>query len=185
VSQMHDTLVDFVKVLRTADIKVSPAETLDAMETLDLVGFDDRRFLKNSLALVLSKNPEEKEAFETCFAKFFTFEKMRTLNEDEADNGAGAADDGEFDDGDFDSEGNPSGQSSGKCCGQGGGADSSTEEAEALDFEPLAPTSELGKLLMSGNRMEVLIKMTEAGRAVGVNESVVFTQKGVCTRKSM
>jgi len=185
VSQMHDTLVDFVKVLRTADIKVSPAETLDAMETLDLTGFEDRGFLKNSLALVLSKTPEEKEAFETCFEKFFTFEKMRTLNEDSAANDAGDADDGEFDDGDFDGEGNPSGQSSGKGGGQGGGAGGGEEETGALDFEPLSPTSELGKLLMSGNRMEILIKMTEAGRAVGVNEIVVFTQKGLFTRKIM
>ena len=28
---METTLVDFVKVLRTAEVKVSPAETLDAM----------------------------------------------------------------------------------------------------------------------------------------------------------
>ncbi len=60
MSQIHDTLVSFVKVLRTADIKVSPAETLDAMETLDIVGLEDREFLKNSLSLVLSKKPGRK-----------------------------------------------------------------------------------------------------------------------------
>ncbi len=43
MTQMHDTLVNFVKVLRTADIKVSPAETLDAMQAIDLVGFEDRQ----------------------------------------------------------------------------------------------------------------------------------------------
>lgn len=64
---MDSTLVDFVKALRTAEIKVSPAETLDAMECLDLVGITDRNFLKDSLALVLSKTPEEKEAFDACF----------------------------------------------------------------------------------------------------------------------
>ena len=31
MTQLHDTLIDFVKVLRTADIQVSPAETLDAL----------------------------------------------------------------------------------------------------------------------------------------------------------
>ena len=61
MTQLQETLVDFVKVLRTADVKVSPAETLDAMETMDLIGLKDRQFLKNSLALVLSKTPEEKE----------------------------------------------------------------------------------------------------------------------------
>ena len=73
---MDSTLVDFVKALRTAEIKVSPAETLDAMECLDLVGITDRNFLKDSLALVLSKTPEEKEAFDACFDRFFAFESF-------------------------------------------------------------------------------------------------------------
>ena len=60
------TLVDFVKVLRTAEINVSPAETLDAMAAMDLVGYEDREFLKNSLSMVLSKIPGEKEAFDFC-----------------------------------------------------------------------------------------------------------------------
>ena len=81
MSQLQETLVDFVKVLRTADVKVSPAETLDAMEAIDLVGFEDRQFLKNTLSLVLSKNPEEKETYEDCFEKFFTTTKMASLNE--------------------------------------------------------------------------------------------------------
>ena len=73
---METTLVDFVKVLRTAEIQVSPAETLDAMEALELVGYRNRTLLKNSLSMILSKTPEEKELFETSFEKFFTFEKF-------------------------------------------------------------------------------------------------------------
>ena len=69
---METTLVDFVKVLRTAEIQVSPAETLDAMEALELVGYRNRTLLKNSLSMILSKTPEEKELFETSFEKFFT-----------------------------------------------------------------------------------------------------------------
>ena len=54
MTELHDTLVEFVQVLRTADVKVSPAETLDAMETLDIIGIEDRLLLKNSLSMVLS-----------------------------------------------------------------------------------------------------------------------------------
>ena len=79
---MDSTLVDFVKALRTAEIKVSPAETLDAMECLDLVGITDRNFLKDSLALVLSKTPDEKEAFDACFDRFFAFESFRQIGPD-------------------------------------------------------------------------------------------------------
>ena len=67
MTELHDTLVEFVQVLRTADVKVSPAETLDAMETLDIIGIENRVLLKNSLSMVLSKHPEEKEAFNTSF----------------------------------------------------------------------------------------------------------------------
>ena len=117
MSQLRDTLVDFVKVLRTSDVKVSPAETLDAMETLDLVGFEDRQFLKNSLSLVLSKNPEEKDSYETCFERFFTTQKMADLNQ-----AAMAGDDGQQAEGDFSSESSGEGQPNGKSPGGGGGS---------------------------------------------------------------
>ena len=82
---MDRTLVDFVKALRTAEVKVSPAETLDAMQAMDIVGYTDRRFLKDSLSIVLSKNPEEKEAFDTCFDRFFTFDKFSEGGGEEGD----------------------------------------------------------------------------------------------------
>ena len=69
MSEIKSTLVDFVKVLRNADIKVSPAETLDAMDTMHLVGLKNRAFLKTSLSMALSKTPEEKEAFFQCFER--------------------------------------------------------------------------------------------------------------------
>ncbi len=179
MTELHDTLVDFVKVLRTADIKVSPAETLDAMHALDIVGLEDRQFLKNTLSLVLSKNPEEKEAFDSCFERFFTFEKLQPANDAEHGESDSPMDDGEFDP-ESGEGGQPGGKGGGLGSGQGGG-DASSE----IDFDPLSPTSELGKLLLSSNRMEVMIKMAEAGRAVEVNQIVVFTQKGLYTRKIM
>ncbi len=178
---MHDTLVDFVGVLRKADIQVSPAETLDAMHTLDLIGFEDRNFLKGSLSLVLSKNPEEKEAFDTCFERFFTFDKFTSAN-DEADQ-AESDQPGEGEPGD--DQGNQSDQAGGQGSSMGGGTGGGEQTAEALDFEPLSPTSELGQLLLAGNRMDILVSMTEAGRQVEVNQILVFTQKGLYTRKIM
>jgi len=181
---MDSTLVDFVKALRTAEIKVSPAETLDAMECLDLVGFTDREFLKNSLALVLSKTPEEKEAFHSCFDRFFSFESFKQIGQD----GEYTHDPegGEFEsDGDqADGEGSQPGAGNGQ--GSGGGAESSGEEDsnEPLDTT-LDPESPLGKLLLSGSRTELVVSMAEAGRAVEVNQIVVFTQKGLYTRKIM
>ena len=179
MTELHDTLVEFVQVLRTADVKVSPAETLDAMETLDIIGIENRVLLKNSLSMVLSKNPEEKEAFNTSFDRFFSFNKFSSEN-----NATALDDDTHQDDGEFDPESDSPNQQSGQG-DQGGGQGGGTEASGELDFEQLAAQSELGKLLLSGDRMEVMIKMAEAGRQVNVNEIVVFTQKGLYTRKIM
>ena len=179
MTELHDTLVEFVQVLRTADVKVSPAETLDAMETLDIIGIENRVLLKNSLSMVLSKNPEEKETFNTSFDRFFSFNKFSSEN-----NATALDDDTHQDDGEFDPESDSPNQQSGQG-GQGGGQGGGTEASGELDFEQLAAQSELGKLLLSGDRMEVMIKMAEAGRQVNVNEIVVFTQKGLYTRKIM
>ena len=179
---MERTLVDFVKALRTAEIKVSPAETLDAMHAMVIVGYEDRRFLKDTLSIVLSKNPEEKEAFDTCFDRFFTFDKFSEGESEESDDwGDGdASDDGEFD---------PSGERSGEGGrgsgqGMGGGAGGDVEESEAGESS-LTPQSELGQMLMRGNKTEIMIAIAEAGREVEVNQIVVFTQKGLYTRKIM
>ena len=179
MTELHDTLVEFVQVLRTADVKVSPAETLDAMEALDIIGIENRVLLKNSLSMVLSKNPEEKEAFNASFDRFFSFNKFSSEN-----NATTLDDDTHQDDGEFEPESDSPNQKSGQG-GQGGGQGGGTEASGELDFEQLAAQSELGKLLLSGDRMEVMIKMAEAGRQVDVNEIVVFTQKGLFTRKIM
>ena len=174
---MDRTLVDFVKVLRTAEIKVSPAETLDAMQALDIVGYRDREFLKNSLSMVLAKNPEEKETFDSCFDRFFSFKEIHT-----EDNETGTTTDA-FDEGEFDENSEGSRQAGGKGSGQGsgqGGGEAPTDEDHSLQ-----PESKLGMLLLSGNRTELTIALAEAGREVEVNQIVVFTQKGLYTRKIM
>ena len=48
---MDRSLVEFIGALRSHDIRVSPAETLDAMECLRLVGFDSRDLLRESLSI--------------------------------------------------------------------------------------------------------------------------------------
>lgn len=177
---MDNTLVDFVKALRTAEVKVSPAETIDAMHCMDIVGYSDRETLKNSLALVLSKNVEEKEAFDTTFDRFFTFDKFQSSLSDELGE---ASEDADADDGEF--QPGESGEGKGGQGGQGGGQGGEEAEAEAEEPITLEPSSELGKLIMSGDRTELTIAIAEAGREVGVSDIMVFTQKGLYTRKIM
>lgn len=76
---MERVLTDFVKALRNSNIRVSPAETLDATEVLEKIGYDNRELLKNTLSITLSKTPEEKEKFNDCFEDFFR-EKLSSEN---------------------------------------------------------------------------------------------------------
>ena len=73
---MEKTLTNFIRSLRNAEIRVSTAETLDALSAVELVGYKDRDFLKDSLSIVLPKTPDEKETFDTCFEQFFAFEDI-------------------------------------------------------------------------------------------------------------
>ncbi|MEC7865990.1 MAG: VWA domain-containing protein [Pseudomonadota bacterium] len=68
---MDRVLTDFVKTLRNANIQVSPAETLDAMEVIEKIGYSNREILKNSLSFALPKTLQEKEKFDLCFETFF------------------------------------------------------------------------------------------------------------------
>jgi hypothetical protein len=68
---MELTLARFVRALRSADVPVSPAETLDALEVVRQVGMADRRILRDALALTLAKTREEKLRFSETFERFF------------------------------------------------------------------------------------------------------------------
>src|SRR5215470_16022024 len=76
---MDQLLTQFIGALRNADVRVSTAETLDALGAVELVGYADRQLLKDSLALVLPKTLDEKAAFDTCFDQFFSFRERGSL----------------------------------------------------------------------------------------------------------
>ena len=68
---MEVTFTRFVRALRKANVRVSPAETLDAFAILNRIGISDRDVLKNALSLALAKTLPEKLAFEDTFERFF------------------------------------------------------------------------------------------------------------------
>src|SRR3954463_6066775 len=75
---MERTLSNFIRALRNAEVRVSTAETLDAFNAMELVGYRDRAFLKDALSMVLPKTADEKESFSECFDSFFSFKKFDT-----------------------------------------------------------------------------------------------------------
>jgi hypothetical protein len=68
---MHRALEDFVRALRANEVRVSPAEAIDAHRAVAHLGFSDRALLKDALAVTLAKNADEVRRFEACFEIFF------------------------------------------------------------------------------------------------------------------
>lgn len=194
---MDRTLTNFIRSLRMAEVRVSTAETLDAMNTVELVGYKDREFLKHSLSLVLPKTADEKETFDTCFDQFFAHDDVR------GERGEGA--DGEHEEGE-----NEGDENAGEGEGEGGATGGQRqpgqpaagkkkkkskakpnnlyEEEEEEDLGPGEMTeaqSALGELLMANSRVELSMEMARAGEVVNVRDIQIFTQKGLYARRIM
>lgn len=88
---MQQPLQNFIRALRAADVRVSPAESIDAAETIAVTGYSDRLLLKNALCTVLAKSPEEVAAFEDCFEMFFAREEFRDRDADSGEPGSSDA----------------------------------------------------------------------------------------------
>ena len=201
---MDQTLASFIRALRNADVRISTAETLDAFNAVQLVGYKDRATLKRSLSLVLPKTLDEKETFDSCFDRFFSFETIAT----------GSAPDAGDESREHPAEDQSEDQAEGQGGGQGGDAQESAAQtssagnpdssrdsrrgAEPLEAGPDAdaeedlglgdmshPESQLGRLLIAADQAALSVAMARAGEANNVADISVFTQKGLYTRRIM
>lgn len=77
---MSDTLAQFIRALREADVRVSPSESIDAGEALAVIGYADRGLLRDALGLALAKSAGEKRLFDESFDRFFRFDLFTEPN---------------------------------------------------------------------------------------------------------
>ena len=82
---MQKTLENFVRALRAQDIRVSPAETIDAHRAAQSVGYADRELFRDALASTLAKSASETARFDALFDTFFSREEFVGTPEDAAD----------------------------------------------------------------------------------------------------
>ncbi|PKQ04487.1 MAG: VWA containing CoxE family protein, partial [Alphaproteobacteria bacterium HGW-Alphaproteobacteria-12] len=179
---MSEVLGDFIRALRAADIRVSTSESIDAGNVVNLIGFDDRRTLRNALAQVLAKSEDEKQAFGETFDTYFSFEqfKARPANADKDaanENGARSGDEGEGENGE---DGAPQ---SGGMPAPGGGGMGGERQGEESQGEP-AP-ADLASLLERGDQAELQMALAEGARQAQLNRIRLFTQRGMFTRRIM
>ncbi len=72
----------FFEAARGAGVRISPAESIDAVRAVEVVGYADRAVLRDTLGLVLAKTTEEKAALAACFDLYFKREELAAFEGD-------------------------------------------------------------------------------------------------------
>lgn len=178
---MPSQIVNFIQVLRSHDIRVSPAETLDAVDVATALGYADRTLLRDGLAMTLAKSPEEEAIFLQCFDRFFSQQLADFERQQEGEVNAGADADGE------------GGEATAAEDGAAPGEPSHADAAAQLDLlnNAARENDNLAALLQSGlmqnlinnNRNDLTLAMTQAADGVGLQQIQLFTQRGQFTRR--
>ena len=73
---MDRVLNRFIVALRGAGVPVSVSESIVAAQALAISGYGDRPVVKSSLGATLAKSVAEKEIFDDCFERFFSFHPL-------------------------------------------------------------------------------------------------------------
>jgi uncharacterized protein with von Willebrand factor type A (vWA) domain len=81
---MQRTLESFLRALRSVDVRVSPAEAIDAHRAAEVAGFTDRELFKDALCATLAKTADEVQRFDTCFDTFFRRDEFLKAPEEAA-----------------------------------------------------------------------------------------------------
>jgi uncharacterized protein with von Willebrand factor type A (vWA) domain len=91
---MRETLHRFFRAARGAGVRISPAESIDAMRAIAEVGPFDRTILRDALLLTLAKNNDEKAALGDCFDTFFAHPEFDQPSAAPSEDEAGEAEPG-------------------------------------------------------------------------------------------
>ena len=146
---MREDLHRFFRAARGAGVRLSPAESIDAMKAVSDVGFADRGILRDTLLLTLAKSEDEKQSLAACFDLFFSRPELK--EEIGPDNAAenGGADSGV-------SEADPN--------GAGG-------QSPEL--------GELARMLMGQDRNAIAAALASAATSAALSDIRYFTQRGI------
>ena len=163
-------IADFVRILRAADIRVSPAETLDAAEIFDTIGFDDRSILKHALGQTLAKTEVEKLAFDEAFESYFRLPEETPPAQPQAS---------QEEQGDTDDK--SAEQNSGEGQPQEGGQQGAKEGHAPSD----SANQSLSEMLENNDMAALQAAMQDAATEAGLANAKLFTQQGMFSRRIM
>ena len=152
---MPQVLTNFVHALRASNVRVSTAESIDAAATVDVIGFEDRGLLKESLSQVLAKSPDDKQRFAECFERYFYADDMRGIDTPSSN------------------DTDPNDPS----------PDAGTSDSPENGAQSEGMGSTLASMMTGAHRGELQIAVANAAREAGVADIRLFTQRGMYMRR--
>lgn len=164
-------VADFIGALREAGLDVSPAESLDALKAIKLLGLESRQTSKTVLALTLVKRQADQVIYEELFDLYFAgVGKAKTSVKESNKASNKEADKSEIESSENAQEAKNNLHSSQADMSDGGGMQTS-------------PSSSLGKALSKNKDMSLAI--TQAAIDEKLSSIVLFTQKNYFAYKIM
>jgi uncharacterized protein len=146
---MKENLHRFFRAARGAGVRVSPAESIDAMRAVAKVGLSDRGVLRDAFLLTLAKSEEEKKALGDCFDLFFA---QPELTQPSPANDQSKA---------------PQAQQQALAAESGGGG------------QPAENLGPLARMLLAQDRAEIASAIAGASGAASLPNIRYFTQRGL------
>jgi len=160
---MRQELHRFFRAARGAGVRVSPAESIDAMRAVKDVGFSDRGILRDALLLTLAKSEDEKQAL--AFDEIAASDDGMSYDEWEARRAVKTA---------------AMLKLTRFIAAESGGAHPSPGETQTGGAS--APSPELGELtqmLMARDRNAIAAALANAANAASLSDIRYFTQRGI------
>src|SRR5258707_8004012 len=148
---MQENLHRFFRAARGAGVRLSPAESIDAMRAVSKVGIADRGILRDTFLLTLAKTQDEKRALGDCFDLFFSQPEPPSPENDNSEAGE-KADQGE--------------QNAGEAAGGAGG-------------RPTEGLGALAQMLLAQDRNQMSAAIANAASAASLFDIRYFTQRGI------
>lgn len=154
--------------MRKADVRISPAESIDALITAERIGLQHKGLLRDSLSSALAKTILEKTLFDTVFDRFFQFSEFNELHSKVEAEPLLPAEHNE--------QMMPAPE-------QGVAAGDAAEMSVVAQQPEAQAGSALGRLLMANDQSTLSHHLAVAGRAAKVEDIQVFTQKGLYAQR--
>src|SRR6476661_518602 len=149
---MRENLHRFLRAARGAGVRVSPAESIDAMRAVAQVGFTDLGILRDTFLLTLAKTQDEKRALGHCFDLFFSQPEsaQETAQDDKTEDP--------------------------EKTGSDTASDSPADAGGGNENDNLGP---LAQMLLSQDRNALAAAIANASGAASLSDIRYFTQRGI------